>query len=391
MLADFDLIGDSLSTSSQESGPLMSSSATLAGRSKHSTQSDAASNLLSVASNSNPSLADHDSVSSDMSPWTPSTSASLVTENDIPDLLWRQEQRAASNNVTRSNRSGSFSNSQSERYTSSAAANESSLAREMAVDGPMQSNRSSFAATLSEGRLRLPLNETRSRNSYAGPGIYERERLYDDHYPSRRFRKPFHPMDASVSGNPSDYMRYRYRNHRLEGYNQRFQERSAGHAMFPRHGSTSNIIQTSRLAAASEDGNSYQGRYEEPVDYFLSQPQYFHEHRSTNEPSGYALSQPAHTFRSIRPSVVHAADLDPNSEAPHLRHLSQDDHSSRSDTPTYRSSPVPEGMRLDAATYHGNNRVLRFSDNEEDDDYFDHVREEVGKQPASRLVECDDM
>lgn len=375
-MADFDLIGDSLSTSSQESGPLLPATASFSGRVKraHSSQPEGASNLLSVTSTSNPSLADHDdSISSDISPWTPSTSASIVTENDIPDVLWRQEQRAAvSSSLNRTNRSGSFVSSQSERFTPA-----ESSAREMAVDGPLQSNRSSFTESLSETRLRLPLTDARSRNSYAGPGIYERERLYDDHhYPPRRFRnKVYHPMDAAA--NPSDYMRYRYRTHtRPEGYNQRFQERPA-HSMFPRHGSASNILQQQRVA--NED-SGYQGRYEEPVDYFLSQPPYFHDHRNTNEPSGYALSQPAHTFRSLRPSVVHAADLDPNSEAPHLRHLSQDDHSSRSDTPTYRSSPVPEGMRLDAATYHGN-RMLRFSDNEDDDNYAEQVREEqMGKQ-----------
>lgn len=341
----------------------------------HSNQPEGASNLLTVPSSSNPSLADHDdSISSDMPPWTPSTSASVVAENDIPDVIWRQEQRT--NTAGRSNRSGSFASSQSGRFTPA----DSSLAREMAIDGPLQSNRSSFAESLSDRRLRLSLSDARSRNSYAGPGIYERERLYDDHYPPRRFRnKPYHLMESNMSASPSDYMRYRYRSHRLEGYNQRLQERPP-HGMFPHHGSASNILQqTGRLGTANEDDNmGYQGRFEEPVvDFFLSQPQYSHEHHNTNEPSGYALSQPA--FRSVRPSVVHAADLDPNSEAPHLRHLSQDDHSSRSDTPTYRSSPVPEGMRLDAATYHGN-RMLRFSDNE-DDDYSDHGREDqVGKQ-----------
>ena len=379
VLADFDLIGDSLSTSSQESNSVLPSTAALAGRVKraHSNQPEGASNLLTVASPSNRSLADHDdSISSDMPQWTPSTTASIVAENDIPDVPWRQEQREVSNTTGRSNRSDSFASSQSDRFTPG----ESSLAREMAIDGPLQSNRSSFAESLTDRRLRLPLGDARSRNSYAGPGIYERERLYDDHYAPRRFRnRPYHLMDANVAAaNPPDYVRYRYRSNRLEGYNQRFQERPA-HGMLPRHGSASNILQQSgRLGAANEDG--YHGRFEEPVvDFFLSQPQYSHEHRNTNEPSGYALSQPAHTFRSVRPSVVHAADLDPNSEAPHLRHLSQDDHSSRSDSPTYRSSPVPEGMRLDAATYHGN-RMLQFSDNE-DDDYSDQAREDqVGKQ-----------
>ena len=380
VLADFDLIGDSLSTSSQESGSLLPATV-FSGRVKqaHSDQPEGAGNLLSVTSSSNPSLVDHDdSISGDVSPWTPSTSASVVTENDISDVLWRQEQRT-SNSRSRSNRPSSFASSQSERF----AATDPS-AREMAIDGPLQSNRSSFVESLSETRLQLPLSDARSRNSYAGPGIYERERLYDNHhYPPRRFRnKPYHPMDAS---NPSDYMRYRYRNHRLDGFNQRFQERPA-HGMFPRHGSASNIMQQQR-AANEETSGGYQGRYEEPVDYFLSQPPYFHEHRSTNEPSGYALSQPAHTFRTARPSVVHAADLDPNSEAPHLRHLSQDDHSSRSDTPTYRSSPVPEGMRLDAATYHGN-RMLQFSDNEDDDSYADQVKDNqfARQQSASRFV-----
>ena len=137
----------------------------------------------------------------------------------------------------------------------------------------------------------------------------------------------------------------------------------------------------------TEDGTGgYQGHYEKPVQYFLSQPVYFNEHRATDEPSRYALSQPVHTFHSVRPSVVHAADLDLNSEAPHLQHLSQDDHSSRSHSPTYRSSLVPEGMTLDAATYHGN-RVLRFSDNEDDDNYDQMRKEQIGKQQAmSRSV-----
>ena len=347
----------------------------------HSSQPVGVSNLLTVPSSSNPSLADHDgSISGDMPPWTPSTSASVVTENDIHDVMWRQEHRTVSNAASHSNRSGSFASSQSGRFTP----NESSLAREMAVDGPLQSNRGSFAESLSDSRLRLTLSDARSRNSYAGPGIYERERLYDDHYPPRRSRnKPYHLMDSS------DYMRSRYRSHRLEGshrVDQRFQERPP-HGMLPRHGSASNILQQGgRLGGAAEDGSSgYQSRYDEPVDYFLSQPPYFHEPRSTNEPSGYALSQPAHTFRNVRSSVVHAADLDPNSEAPHLRHLSQDDHSDRSDTPTYRGSPVPEGMRLDAATYHGN-RMLQFSDNDEDD-YSDHGREElVGRQHQQQLT-----
>ena len=363
---------------------MLPTGASYSGRVKraHSSQPDAASNLLSVPSSSNPSLADHDdSISSEVSPWTPS--ASLVAENDIPesDVLWRQGHRetVSTNSLTRANRTSSFASSQSERFAPSEPS-----AREMAVDGPLQSNRSSFTESLSEARLRVPsLSDARSRNSYAGPGIYERERLYDDHhYLPRRFRnKPYHPMDGP---SPQDYMRYRYRSHRLEGYNQRFQERP-GHGMFPRHGSASNLMQQQRVPAEDSTGG-YQGRYEEPVDYFLSQPLYFHEHRATNEPSGYALSQPAHTFRNVRPSVVHAADLDPNSEAPHLRHLSQDDHSSRSDTPTYRSSPVPEGMRLDAATYHGN-RVLRFSDNEDDDNYDQMREEQIGKQQAmSRSV-----
>ena len=362
---------------------MLPASASYSGRVKraHSSQPEGASNLFSVPSSSNPSLADHDdSISSEVPPWTPS--GSIVTENDIPDVLWQQGHReaASSNSLTRGNRTSSFASSQSEHFTPSETS-----AREMAVDGPLQSNRSSFTESLSEARLRVPsLNDARSRNSYAGPGIYERERLYDDHhYPARRFRKkPYHPMDGP---SPQDYMRYQYRSHRLENYNQRFQERP-GHGMFPRHGSASNIMQQQR-GPAEDGGGGYQGRYEEPVDYFLSQPLYFHEHRATNEPSGYALSQPAHTLRSVRPSVVHAADLDPNSEAPHLRHLSQDDHSSRSDTPTYRSSPVPEGMRLDAATYHGN-RVLRFSDNEDDDGYIDHVREEQIKQQSMSRSVC---
>lgn len=391
-MADFDLIGDSLSTSSQESGPLLTSAASLAaGRAKHS-QPEVTSNLLNVPSSSNPSLMDHDDgMSSDISsPWTPSTSATMMTENDIPDVLWQQEHRTASNNVTNSshnNRSGTFSNSQTGHFTSTA--DSSSLAREMAVDGPLQSNRLTFTDNVGEGRLRVALTDTRSRNSYAGPGIYERERLYEDQFTMRRLRKSYHPLEGSVPANPSEYMRFRHRNQRLDGNysNLRFQERQT-HPMFHRHGSTSNIMQSSRLAAANDDGTTgYQGRYEEPVDYFLSQPPYFHEHRATNEPSGYALSQPAHTFRTVRPSVVHAADLDPNSEAPHLRHLSQDDQSSQPDTPTYRSSPVSEGMRLDAATYHGS-RMLRFSDIEDDDNYPDQFVEEVDKQHASRLV-CD--
>ena len=47
---------------------------------------------------------------------------------------------------------------------------------------------------------------------------------------------------------------------------------------------------------------------------------------------------------------------------------------------------MPEGMRLDAATYHGN-RVLRFSDNEDDDNYDQMREEQIGKQQAmSRSV-----
>jgi len=390
VLADFDLIGDSLSTSSQESGTLLPSMAPVGGRVKlprqqqmvgaHSGQSDAASNLLSVSSTSNPSLVDHDEsmVSGDLSSWTPSSSTAMLTENDIPDVLWRHEQHSTS-----SNRTASFSNSQSERFTpsESAAHNSSSsgnVAREMAVDGPLRTNRSSYTEAVSEGRLRLPLSDSRSRNSYAGPGIFERERRYEEQFPRQHIRKSYHPMEQIPA---ADYVRYRMRSggyHANSRSSENFQQRIG---MMPRHNSAT-VLQ-SRLA---EDSTTYQPRYEEPgVDYFLSQPPYFNE-RHANEPSGYALSQPAHTFRSGRPSVVHAADLDPNSEAPHLRHLSQDDHSSRSDTPTYRTSPVPHGMRLDAATYHGN-RMLRFSDNEEDNcsTTSDLAADESSKQPSSSL------
>jgi len=326
----------------------------------HSGQSDGNSNLLSVSSTSNPSLGEHDEtmLSGDLS-WTPSSSSAILTENDIHDVLWRHDQRTVPSSANHTSRAASYSNTQSDRFVSSESAlnSSSSNVREMAVDGPLRTSRSSYSEALSEGRLRLPLNDSRSRNSYAGPGVYERERRFEEPYPRQHVRKPFHPMDQMP---PVDYLRYRMRS---GGYhaNSRSTESFQQHiSIMPRHNS-STVLQ-SRLA---EDNSAYQSRYEEPgVDYFLSQPPYFNE-RHANEPSGYALSQPAHTFRSGRPSVVHAADLDPNSEAPHLRHLSQDDHSSRSDTPTYRTSPVPHGMRLDAATYHGN-RMLRFSDNEED-------------------------
>ena len=391
VLADFDLIGDSLSTSSQESGTLLPSMAPVGGRVKpqhqqqmaaaHSGQSDGNSNLLSVSSTSNPSLVDHDEtmLSSDLSSWTPSSSsAAMLTENDIHDMLWRHDQRAVPNSADRSSRTASFSSSQSERFVPSESAHNSSssTAREMAVDGPLRTSRSSYTEALSEGRLRLPLNDARSRNSYAGPGIYERERRYEEPYSRQHVRKPYHPMDQMP---PVDYIRYRMRSggyHANSRSTENFQQRMS---MMPRHNS-STVLQ-SRLA---EDSAAYQPRYEEPgVDNFLSQPPYFNE-RHANEPSGYALSQPAHTFRSGRPSVVHAADLDPNSEAPHLRHLSQDDHSSRSDTPTYRTSPVPHGMRLDAATYHGN-RMLRFSDNEEDNcsTTSDIAADDSNKLPSS--------
>ena len=368
VLADFDLISDSLSTSSQESGTLLPSMAPVGGRVKpphqqmaavHSGQSDGNSNLLSVSSTSNPSLVDHDEtmLSSDLSSWTPSSSSAMLTENDIHDVLWRHDQRTVPSSADRSSRTASYSNAQSERLESAHNSSGSNTTREMAVDGPLRTNRSSYTEALGEGRLRLPLNDARSRNSYAGPGIYERERRFEEPYPRQHIRKPYHPIDQMP---PVDYIRFRMQRggyHANSRSTENFQQRMS---MMSRHNS-STVLQ-SRLA---EDSAAYQARYEEPgVDYFLSQPPYFSE-RHANEPSGYALSQPAHTFRSGRPSVVHAADLDPNSEAPHLRHLSQDDHSSRSDTPTYRTSPVPHGMRLDAATYHGN-RMLRFSDNEED-------------------------